>query len=343
MAGSLQHDTSALCARLSAACPGNIDAQSRSFQINQKLLKLTLRLNQFMRARHRNDDKIYFPLRKNSLSISTPNNRYEALDAFRGICACLVALYHFPAYSHIYDLPFLRNSLLFVDFFFVLSGFVIFANYYERLQLGFGVLRFMLLRLARLYPLHLFVLVLYLGFDLLQVLVPPLADYATVKPFSGPGENVEYIIANLLLIHSLGLFDYLALNTPSWSISTEFYAYIFFAYAIVLLRNRIPGLLVASIIAVSIFLVVNNPPYYLETTAQYGFLRCLMGFSAGALVWMLFDRYSAFVRGRINSVIVWTAVEIAGLFAVVLFVSLSPQAGEGSGTTVIEVRIPVAR
>jgi peptidoglycan/LPS O-acetylase OafA/YrhL len=60
--------------------------------------------------------------------------RFIALDSWRGIAACLVALFHLEAYSHlVYShlnaAPFLRNSWLFVDFFFVLSGFVIAANY----------------------------------------------------------------------------------------------------------------------------------------------------------------------------------------------------------------------
>src|SRR3979409_173570 len=89
--------------------------------------------------------------------------RFVALDSWRGIAACLVALFHFEAYSHLVyshlnGAPFLRNSWLFVDFFFVLSGFVIAANYQQRLREGFGVGRFLLLRLGRLYPLHLFML-----------------------------------------------------------------------------------------------------------------------------------------------------------------------------------------
>ena len=43
---------------------------------------------------------------------------------------------------------------LWVDFFFVLSGFVIAASCGERLASGFAVRRFMLLRLGRIYPLH---------------------------------------------------------------------------------------------------------------------------------------------------------------------------------------------
>jgi peptidoglycan/LPS O-acetylase OafA/YrhL len=52
--------------------------------------------------------------------------------------------------SHVSDLALLANSYLFVDFFFVLSGFVIAADYERRLREGFGVWRFALLRFGRL-------------------------------------------------------------------------------------------------------------------------------------------------------------------------------------------------
>ena len=48
----------------------------------------------------------------------------------------------------------LRNGGLFVDFFFVLSGFVIAATYGDRLAQGFSLLRYAVLRLGRVWPLH---------------------------------------------------------------------------------------------------------------------------------------------------------------------------------------------
>src|SRR5438045_8537170 len=96
--------------------------------------------------------------------------RFVVLDSWRGIAACLVALFHLDAYSHLYDVPFLRNSWLFVDFFFVLSGFVIAANYQQRLLEGFGIGRFLLLRLGRLYPLPFAMLALVIAVELLKVL-----------------------------------------------------------------------------------------------------------------------------------------------------------------------------
>src|SRR5882672_759031 len=122
------------------------------------------------------------PPRQENQAFGANMGRFLVLDSWRGIAACLVALFHLDAYSHLYGVPFLRNSWLFVDFFFVLSGFVIAANYQQRLLDGFGVGRFLFLRLGRLYPLHFAMLALFVGWDLMRslrrVLSPELAPVA---------------------------------------------------------------------------------------------------------------------------------------------------------------------
>src|SRR5437667_12874785 len=123
--------------------------------------------------------------------------RFVVLDSWRGIAACLVALFHLDAYSHLYGVPFLRNSWLFVDFFFVLSGFVIAANYQQRLIEGFGIWRFALLRFGRLYPLH----VTVLGICILGHLAYSISGLGSLAPFEPPTRSADTIIANLLLIH----------------------------------------------------------------------------------------------------------------------------------------------
>jgi len=66
------------------------------------------------------------------------HDRYVALDSLRGISALMVALYH-CAIAPMSHLPILKNSYLFVDFFFVLSGFVIATSYGDRLSSGYRV------------------------------------------------------------------------------------------------------------------------------------------------------------------------------------------------------------
>ena len=89
---------------------------------------------------------------------STPGGKpqhaghFAALDALRGVAALCVVWYHFAGRL---NLPFLfPHGYLAVDFFFVLSGFVIAKAYTERLSSGsLPVLKFCLLRLIRLAPL----------------------------------------------------------------------------------------------------------------------------------------------------------------------------------------------
>ena len=243
-----------------------------------------------------------------------------------------MALYHFSSTSHINDLPILKGAYLFVDFFFVLSGFVIFASYQKKLSEGFGVGRFLFLRFGRLYPLHFALLVAFIGADLLK-LIPSLGSYSAYKPFTSPGQTAPFIISNLLLIQSLGIHDQLSLNDASWSISVEFYTYVLFGLALVALRNRIKWLIVGFLILTPIFLA-SYSPHYMDTTFQYGFIRCVFGFSAGALCWILFERYHTLAARRFAWPRFWDGMEIMLVLLVMVFVTIS-------GTGALTLAAPV--
>src|SRR3569832_1450988 len=80
----------------------------------------------------------------------TTKIHFRVLDSWRGIAALLVALFHLNLYSAIYPLDFVRNAYLFVDFFFVLSGFVITYSYGDRLKPPGDLGAFALRRFGRL-------------------------------------------------------------------------------------------------------------------------------------------------------------------------------------------------
>src|SRR5882757_7822109 len=109
-------------------------------------------------------------------------NRFEALDGWRGVCACLVVLFHFHGHSPVYSSALVRNSYLFVDFFFVLSGFVIAWNYATKLDTWPGVKRFLILRLGRVYPLHLFMLLCFVAYETLRLFTDPEAFTGEYRP-----------------------------------------------------------------------------------------------------------------------------------------------------------------
>jgi peptidoglycan/LPS O-acetylase OafA/YrhL len=70
----------------------------------------------------------------------------------------------------------------------------------------------------------------------------------------------DTIVANLLLVHGLHVFDFPTWNWPSWTISTEFYTYFLLALAVLALRERISHLLVAIVLAspVALWLLVGH-------------------------------------------------------------------------------------
>jgi peptidoglycan/LPS O-acetylase OafA/YrhL len=236
--------------------------------------------------------------------------RFEALDGWRGICACLVALLHFHGYSPIYTSSLVRNSYLFVDFFFVLSGFVIAYTYSTRLDSGTEVKRFLLLRLGRLYPLHLFVLVCLLMYETLRL-------FATGEGFTGENSPAA-VVTNLLLLQSLNIHDNLTWNGPSWSISTEMWAYVTFALVSAWIGMRNWMLVITAIAApVLLFLLSKSG---MDTTFDYGFIRCLFGFSLGVACFRLHSLRPASLRERPNAPLM-TALEVCIVAAVVAYVS----------------------
>ncbi len=95
--------------------------------------------------------------------------RFEALDAIRGICALLVVLFHIPVYHALKGSQTFANLQFCVDMFFALSGFVLCHAYGSRLNNGTDGIRFFVTRFARLWPLHVTVLVLFVGIEIVKL------------------------------------------------------------------------------------------------------------------------------------------------------------------------------
>jgi peptidoglycan/LPS O-acetylase OafA/YrhL len=101
----------------------------------------------------------------NALSKPAPvaHRRFEALDSLRGVCAILVVMFHMPVTSHWRSWDFIQHAYLFVDYFFVLSGFVIAHAYAARLKTAADAGRFMVRRFGRIWPMHVLMLAAYVG------------------------------------------------------------------------------------------------------------------------------------------------------------------------------------
>jgi peptidoglycan/LPS O-acetylase OafA/YrhL len=88
--------------------------------------------------------------------------RFKVLDSWRGICARVVATYHYPRAFEALNWPVFSAGWVFVDFFFVLSGFVITRRYIV-LGKALNMREFLTARIKRLYPMHLITMLIVLA------------------------------------------------------------------------------------------------------------------------------------------------------------------------------------
>ncbi|PPE79573.1 acyltransferase [Kaistia algarum] len=234
----------------------------------------------------------------------------------------MVAIFHFNAYSHFRLLGVVANAYLFVDFFFVLSGFVIAANYARDLREGFGVGRFMLLRMGRLYPLHVAMLLVLVVLECLPLLLRGLAGH-DAAPFSTADRGLGSLAANLFMIQGLGFERSLTWNFPSWSISAELATYLLFAFvATALPAGRLVRLLVVVAFTCPLLLGWISPRN-MDATYDFGLIRAMGGFSAGVLGYALYSGIDLQAWAARLSRPLWTFIEIATVFAIVAFVSIA--------------------
>ncbi len=93
------------------------------------------------------------------------NKRFVVLDSFRGLFAVSIVLLHLCVVNSFGELSFFREAARLVEFFFVLSGFVITHSYAYRNSLDLR--SFAISRTFRIFPLHVTMLIVFVIIELL--------------------------------------------------------------------------------------------------------------------------------------------------------------------------------
>ena len=238
--------------------------------------------------------------------------RFESLDAFRGLAAILIILFHSQFYATSEPNQFIRHSDVFVDFFFILSGFVIAYSYQNKILNGIKFKDFILLRFARLYPLHLFMLLIWLPYIGVKIYLYQKGIGAT-----DPTEvnNVITFIKNIFLLQGMGAP--LSWNYPSWSIGSEFYTYILFFIVLFFFKN-LKRMMLSSIIlliAFTAYLIANSS--YIAELRFVGLFSCISKFFFGAIIYYTYRKF----HFKINSTAIASLMEISILILMIYFVS----------------------
>jgi len=242
----------------------------------------------------------------------TDTIHFGALDSWRGLCAILVALFHLSVLGHIHDVPLIRNAFLFVDFFFVLSGFVITHAYLGRLNTGSEFTAFAIKRLGRIWPLHVVVLAAFVLAEAVNFALAMAIGFKTGHPpFAAEGYRpLVAIPAQLLLLQAVNVSDKLTWNFPSWSIGAEYWTYLVFGL-IALTMPRWRTFVLAAVGLLAAAVVASFSKHGIETTYDFGLFRCLYGFTVGHLTYLIYRTAKAAPSKRFG-----TAIEV-GIVALV--------------------------
>ncbi len=222
---------------------------------------------------------------------------YEILNGLRGVAAIIVVIFHiFEAFATSHLDQNINHGYLAVDFFFILSGFVIGYAYDDRWG-KMSILEFFKRRIIRLQPMVVMGAVIGAVMFYTQVTLPEYWDVSKVTI----GALLFATLINALLLPATtgaevrGLGEMFPLNGPSWSLFFEYIANILYALFI----RRLPTVALTVLVALS----GSSLAYYAiagaggdicvgysltNTEFTGGFLRVLFSFSAGLLLFRLF-------------------------------------------------------
>ena len=217
-----------------------------------------------------------------------PVERFYALDAVRGFLALSVAIGHLVYWKGA-GANFPLSFILAVDFFFVLSGFVLAHSFYSSRDKTQWIQTFPVRRAARLFPLY---------------AVCVLVTYALAVGQYGFGildDNPHTLIAWLLMLQGTGLVpvDLIVGGGTSmgiaWAVSIEMWLALLVFMLVYILHEHTAALLLFLLLAyaVSAVLLVTYSPHYMNVHYEkigpvpFGVLRGLIGFGLGIVAYII--------------------------------------------------------
>lgn len=207
---------------------------------------------------------------------------YPSLDGLRGVAALCVVLIHRGGWFGLHG--WLEHGYLAVDFFFMLSGFVIANAYEDRLRRGASVLAFCRARVLRLYPMIVLGTAIGAAWALYSMpFAPGGATAAQVAALAAKGvATLPTLAANPI---GMGIFP---LDAPAWSLFFEMLANVAFALTLRwMTTRRLIAVVLASALALAAMALIYGTVDRGATPASFwgGLPRTAFPFFFGVLLY----------------------------------------------------------
>ncbi|ELC1719761.1 acyltransferase [Salmonella enterica] len=223
--------------------------------------------------------------------------RFETLNGMRGICALFIACSHFPAVFLGDQWVLFRNAFVFTNLFFGLSGFILLSAYHGKVGTLAQLAHFSWRRARRLFPMHLFTILLmqivpivsWLLYSLINLLILGISP----GEFSVQTLDMRSYLVYAFLLQGFGLLPQLSYNFPTWSLGAIFFCSLLLGLG--LCFSRWVRIVAFSFISLgAVFVLLRYAPHYLTSTMDYGIFRALSCFFLGALAAELRCHYQTF-------------------------------------------------
>jgi peptidoglycan/LPS O-acetylase OafA/YrhL len=227
------------------------------------------------------------------------STKIGALAGARAFPPLMVVMFHFSEghhYSGWRVLDYLATrGYLWVEFFFVLSGFILTHAYWPRLKdllQRSGYLAFLRARLIRLYPLHLFMLLLLLAAVVgLRALAAQGGYLSIFDTRYHQDVSVQGFCLSLFLVHAWNSMGSLTWNGVSWFVSVEFALCLLFPFLLWLAEGKLwRGFALIGCGLAGLLALLFTSKYGLDITFHNGVLRGLSDFTVGVGMAVLFRR-----------------------------------------------------
>ena len=252
-----------------------------------------------------------------------------ALSTFRGLAKIWVMFHNDVVFmervSVTWAAKLFDRGYLAVDMFLALSGFLLTYHYRHHFQ-GFErreFLRFLAMRLARIYPLYFLVLTLRVCFETAQLIGSSCyqIDFGP-QPFT-QANTVGKLVANYLMVQAWGPYDEATWVPAFWSVSAEWFAYLLFPLFIVagfwLLKRGWLKAAASLLVIVCVGALVTGSVVFgmLEFPMQYSLLRCVPMFLIGMLLATQHDRMRAWATRTSQNQTFVNASLVVSMFTIV--------------------------
>ena len=215
------------------------------------------------------------------------------INGLRGIATIVIALFHFELYFPIMKSGVFKTGYIAVEFFFILSGFLIAKSYFEKNRKK--LLPILKNKLKKLYPAYFIALISL-------IMVYSLKWYnLNIISWMNDSNHASNFIADILLLQGSGISNFNYINGPAWYVSALLLNIPLIIYILKKSETKYYPIIfgILSIALYSFFIIRDysmTPNYFIAGFISSAILRGLAGISLGIFSYYIYKEYNSKVK-----------------------------------------------